>query len=246
MIRVQDIEADRLFFYIIIMKAYVLIIEDEPEIANLIRLYLEKEGISVFHTISGEEGLQIIDQGKVDLIVLDINLPGMDGFEFLKTLRKKHEIPVVILSARQDDSDMIMGFGIGADDYVTKPFSPRVLSARIRTRLTRAYRQGDSEENLLHFGNWTLDRENLWLKKENERVNLPPKELSLLLTLAESAGKPFTQQELYQKIWGNAYGDLTTVSVHIQRLRKKLENDPANPEYIMTAYGQGYYLETGK
>jgi len=226
------------------MQANILIIEDEQEIADLIALYLKKEGLSVSHCLTGEAGLEQLQKNSFDLLVLDINLPGMDGFEVLQQIRKEKNVPVLILSARQDDSDMIMGFGIGADDYVTKPFSPKVLSARIRARLKGHLKNSETTENRLRFGPWLLDMENHWLKNQHGRLDLPPKEMQLLLTLAEHPGRCITQQELYHQVWGNQFGDLTTVSVHIQRLRKKIESDYRHPQFLMTAYGQGYYLQT--
>ena len=137
---------------------------------------------------------------------------------------------------------MIMGFGAGADDYVAKPFSPKVLAARVRAHLKRSFNHQGAKTDQIRFGPHVLDRANFWLKKDGQRLLLPPKEMALLLVLAESPGRPFGQEELYERVWGSSYGDLTTVSVHIQRLRKKIEEDPANPRYIKTAYGSGYYL----
>lgn len=228
------------------MKGTILIIEDEKEIADLITLYLNKEGIETRHALTGEEGVTLLKELDFNLVILDINLPGIDGFEVLQKIRQKGEnIPVIIVSARQEDVDMIMGFGVGADDYVSKPFSPKVLSARVRAHLRRQQNEGSSEGSLFQFGPFTVDRDNLWLKKEGVRIDLPPKEMSLLLLLSDQPEKAFKQEELYEKVWGNTFGDLTTVSVHIQRLRKKLEENPAKPEYIKTAYGSGYYLTGG-
>jgi two-component system response regulator RegX3 len=224
------------------MRARILIIEDEPKIAELIALYLKKEGIETVHAASGEEGLEQLDQSVPDLVILDINLPGMDGFEVLQEIRRRESLPVVIVSARQEDEDMIMGFGVGADDYVSKPFSPKVLAARVRAHLKRQQRIDSSDVRQVSFGPYLLDMDNLWLKKNGERLVLPPKEMSLLMVLAEAPGKPFKQEELYERVWNNNYGDLTTVSVHIQRLRKRLEEDPATPRYLKTSYGSGYYL----
>jgi two-component system response regulator RegX3 len=194
------------------------------------------------HAASGEEGLEQLDQSVPDLVILDINLPGMDGFEVLQEIRRRESLPVVIVSARQEDEDMIMGFGVGADDYVSKPFSPKVLAARVRAHLKRQQRIDSSDVRQVSFGPYLLDMDNLWLKKNGERLVLPPKEMSLLMVLAEAPGKPFKQEELYERVWNNNYGDLTTVSVHIQRLRKRLEEDPATPRYLKTSYGSGYYL----
>ncbi|MDC7219496.1 MAG: response regulator transcription factor [Spirochaetales bacterium] len=228
------------------MQGTVLIIEDEQEIADLISLYLNKEGIKTLHALTGEEGMELLESSDFDLLLLDINLPGIDGFEVLQKVRGKGaDIPVMIVSARQEDVDMIMGFGIGADDYVSKPFSPKVLSARVRAHLRRIQTQTTEESNLFSFGPYLLDRDNLWLKKNGERLDLPPKELALLLVLSEHPERAYKQEELYKQVWQNSFGDLTTVSVHIQRLRKKLEENPAKPEFIKTAYGSGYYITAG-
>jgi two-component system response regulator RegX3 len=223
------------------MQAEVLIIEDEPQIAELISLYLKKEGIKTRHRTTGEEGLELLKQAVFDLVILDINLPGIDGFEVLQEIRKIKNLPVIIVSARQEDEDMIMGFGVGADDYVSKPFSPKVLAARVRANLKRSLNT-DAAARQLTFGPYLLDMDNLWLKRNGERLDLSPKEMALLLTLAETPERPLSQESLYERVWNNSYGDLTTVSVHIQRLRKKIEEDPASPRFIKTSYGSGYYL----
>lgn len=224
------------------MRAKVLIVEDEPKIADLISIYLRKEGIETIHALSGEQGLKILSKEECDLVILDINLPGIDGFEVLQQIRRRNDLPVIIVSARQEDEDMIMGFGGGADDYVSKPFSPRVLSARVRAHLNRRFSRKNNDKRQFSFGPFVLDMDNLWLKMEGTRIDLPPKEMALLLVLAENPGRPFRQEELYERVWNNSYGDMTTVSVHIQRLRKKIEKDPSNPVFIKTAYGSGYYL----
>ena len=228
------------------MKAKVLIIEDESQISELISLYLLKEGLETTHAATGEEGLALLRQGGYNLVILDINLPGIDGFEVLQEIRRIDNLPVIIVSARQEDEDMIMGFGVGADDYVSKPFSPKVLAARVRANLKRSMNRGKQYRHQLEFGPFLLDMENIWLKKDGVRIELSPKEMALLIALAEEPEKPFKQEDLYEKVWNNSYGDLTTVSVHIQRLRKKIEDDPANPRFIKTSYGFGYYLSASE
>lgn len=227
------------------MKAEILIVEDEVEIADLISLYLGSEGFSTLHAASAEEALERLSGRSFDLVILDINLPGMDGFEFLQKIRKSHGIPVVIVSARQDDADMILGLGIGADDYVTKPFSPKVLVARVRANLRRWQNQDDerTDRPLLRFSGYTLDREAYRLKRGNERIALSPREFEVLTYLVDNAGNPRTPDEIYRAVWGNSYGDLTTVAVHIQRLRKKLEKDPSTPGIIETVHGLGYMVK---
>ncbi len=229
------------------MQATILIIEDDAEIAELIRLYLKREGIDIYHAPSAEEGAALLETGaNFQLVLLDLNLPGMDGYEFLQAFRKKWDIPVIIVSARIDDADMILGFGYGADDFVQKPFSPKVLAARVRAHLRRERRaSGQEQRKAIQFGPYRFVPEDRILKRAGERVNLSPKELSILSALCEREGKPMSQNELYKEVWGNKYGDLTTVSVHMQRLRKKIEDDPANPRYLTTVYGFGYMFIRG-
>ncbi len=220
------------------MKANVLIIEDDREIGELIGMYLEKEGITFELCTTAEEGFLILEAGSFDLLVLDINLPGMDGFEALRELRKKKNIPVVIVSARDTDEDLILGLGLGADDFVTKPFSPKVLAARVRAHLRRFYDSRNT--SLMRFGDFTLDAEGALLKKNGKRVSIPPKELELLFLLVQNPGVTMTPEEIFRKVWGYEYGDVTTVAVHIQRLRRKIEKDPASPKFIETIRGFGY------
>ncbi len=227
------------------MKASVLIIEDEIEIADLIKIYLNNEGIDVLHVDNAEKGFIILKENKIDLIVLDINLPGMDGFEFLQTIRKDYNIPVVIVSARQDDNDMILGLGTGADDYVTKPFSPKVLAARVRANLRRYMNPEESEKSKIKqikFRDYVIDSEAYLIKKGDKRISLSPREFEVLLYLLENAGTPRTPEDIYKAVWGNDFGDLTTVAVHIQRLRKKLEKNSTLPEIIETVHGVGYII----
>ena len=232
------------------MQGKVLVIEDVKELADLISLYLSKEGFEVRAAESAEEGFTLIEGWKPQLIILDINLPGMDGFEFLQRFRRDqtfglHNTPVLIVSARDSDEDQISGLGIGADEYITKPFSPKVLVARVRAlfRRLRTYSSQDSEnsqENLFRFGPFILDCDACLLKKNGERISLSSKEYSCLAWLIANPGKPMDVETIYNGVWKNNYGDLTTVAVYIQRLRKKIEEDPANPVYIETVHGMGY------
>ncbi len=222
------------------LRAKVLIIEDEREIGELIAVYLKKEGIETVLVETGEEGLEAIERGNFDLVVLDINLPGIDGFEFLQIIRKKRDLPVVIVSARDTDEDMVLGLGIGADDFVTKPFSPKVLAARVRAHLRRFFNSHKNIKNVLHFGPFALDIDGSILDKKGERIDLPPKEFEVLRLLVENPGKAMTPEKIYDHVWGRQYGNLATVAIHIQRLRKKIEDDPAKPYYIETIRGFGY------
>ncbi len=223
------------------MQAKVVIIEDEPEISELIELYLSKEGIETVACANGEEGLQTLSAGDADLLVLDLNLPGIDGYQVLQELRRTSMVPVIIVSARTDDADMILGFGYGADDFVQKPFSPKVLAARVRAHLRRAVDYARTPA-AVRFGPFQLDTEARVLKREGEIVRLSPKEADLLIALAKKKGNASSTEELYEEVWGNSYGDIATVSVHIQRVRKKIEENPSDPVYIKTSHGFGYYL----
>lgn len=221
------------------VKASILIIEDDPDIANLIVTYLDREGIHARHCESGEAGLAALSEATWDLIVLDVNLPGIDGFQVLQEVRKTMEIPVIIVSARQDDSDIVLGLGIGADDFVTKPFSPKVLVARIRARLRRVREEGP-QGRIYRFGSFQLEPESYLLRRDGARVAVAPREFDLLVYLINNAGTPKSPEEIYRDVWGNEFGEVATVAVHIQRLRRKIEADPSKPLYIVTVHGYGY------
>jgi len=228
------------------MQGNILIIEDIKELSDLVALYLNKEGFEVRAAESAEEGFSILEGWKSDLIILDINLPGMDGFEFLQKLRQSrssltHDTPVLIVSARDSDEDQISGLGIGADEYITKPFSPKVLVARVRSMFRRLRDFSEkTSENIFKFGSFTLDYDSFILKKSGQRVHLSAKEFGCLSLLTEHSGKPLDVQTIYSGVWKNNYGDLTTVAVYIQRLRKKIEEDPSKPLFIETVHGMGY------
>jgi DNA-binding response OmpR family regulator len=221
------------------VQAKILIIEDVKEMADLIRLYLQKEGMDATLCETGEEGLKAFAEEKFDLVVLDINLPGIDGFEVLQRLRKTSAVPVAIVSARDADEDMILGLGIGADEFVTKPFSPKVLVARVRAMLRRAS-DLKASPNSVRFGDFILDLDGFLLKKGPEKVPLSSKEFEVLACLATHAGKAMTPDAIYAEVWRNQYGDVTAVAVYIQRLRKKIEADPSAPIFIETVHGMGY------
>jgi len=232
------------------MQGKILVIEDVKELADLVTLYLSREGFEVHAAGSAEEAFSVMEGWKPELVILDINLPGMDGFEFLQKFRRDqnsglHNTPVLIVSARDSDEDQISGLGIGADEYITKPFSPKVLVARVRAlfRRFRTFGSPDTEkdkEKLFRFGPFVLDYDAYILKKNGERLSLSAKEYGCLCFLTEHAGKAMNVETIYKGVWKNNYGDLTTVAVYIQRLRKKIEDDPANPVYIETVHGMGY------
>ncbi len=223
------------------MKASVVIIEDIKEMSDLIQLYLKREGMETVVFDNAEDALVYLKDNTPELILLDINLPGMDGFEFLNIYHKQSDCPVLIVSARDSDEDIIMALGYGADEFVTKPFSPKVLMARIRALLRRKQSGlSSSASNNIQFGPYTLNTESCLLKKGDERIHLSAKEFDILLYLINTKGKTSTPEEIYRKVWGSEFGDLTAVAVYVQRLRKKLEADPSVPHFIETVHGMGY------
>jgi two-component system response regulator RegX3 len=223
------------------MKGNVLIIEDVKDLSDLVKLYLEKEGLEIKVAETAEDGLSILEAWEPDLILLDLNLPGMDGFEFLSTCRKSRNTPVMIVSARTTDEDLISGFSTGADEFVTKPFSPRVLAARVRALLTRIKNSKETQNKIFQFGPYILDYDVCILKKGGEnKIPLTVKEYEVLAYLTENPGRPLGPEQIYNAVWKNDYGDLTTIAVYIQRLRRKIEDDPGNPRYIETVHGRGY------
>jgi two-component system response regulator RegX3 len=221
------------------VQARVLIVEDVKEMGELVRLYLQKEGMDAAICESGEAALALFAQQRFDLVVLDINLPGMDGFELLQRLRKSSAVPVMIVSARDADEDMILGLGIGADEFVTKPFSPKVLVARVRAMLRRTS-DLKASPNSVRFGDFLLDIDGYLLKKGGTKVPLSSKEFEVLAYLATHPGKAVSPDTIYADVWRNQFGDVTAVAVYIQRLRRKIEKDPSTPVIIETVHGMGY------
>jgi DNA-binding response OmpR family regulator len=224
----------------------VLIVEDIPEMSELMRTYIELEGLAAEETGSAEEAENILGAKAFDLIILDLNLPGMDGFEFLQRLRRSSTVPVIIVSARDEDEDVVSALGIGADEYLTKPFSPRTLAARARAliRRNKGYaRQEDSK--LERFGPFVLDLDSGTLQKDGKRVLLSAKEFAVLVYLIGAKGKPRGPEDIFEAVWDRKYGDITAVGVYIQRIRRKIEIDPSSPRYILTERGFGYRFESG-
>ena len=219
--------------------ARVLVVEDDAAIAELIELYLDKEGLESTCAASAEEAESMLRGMVFHLVILDINLPGRDGFQFLKEFRAHHTTPVIIVSARDSDEDKVLGLGVGADDFVTKPFSPRVLLARVRTNLRYLQRGPAPSVRAVRFGDYLIHLNEYTVTRDDRRVTLAPKEFDLLAYLVCNARRAFTPQELYASVWGNRFGDLSTVTVHVQRLRKKLHRPGAAP-LIETVPRVGY------
>jgi two-component system response regulator RegX3 len=223
------------------MQGKILIIEDVKELADLVSLYLGKEGFEPRSVESAEAGFAVLPEWEPDLVILDINLPGMDGFEFLQKFRRDYDTPVLIVSARDSDEDLIAGLGGGADEFVTKPFSPKVLVARVRAVFRRVRDlEGKPSGNAFSFGPYILDFDACLLRRGSERMPLSAKEYEVLAFLAKNSGRPWTPDQIYNAVWKTEYGDITTVAVYIQRLRKKIEEDSSKPLYIETVHGMGY------
>ena len=218
------------------MQGKVLVVEDDRAISDLLRLYLEKEGVEVTVADTAEAALPAIEEAEFDLLLLDVNLPGRDGFELLADLRRRHDLPVLVLTARDAEEDSIFAFGVGADDYVTKPFSPKVLAARVRAHLRR--RRASAAEPGLRYGPLTIDPDGYAAALDGRPLNLARREFELLALLAVSPGQVFTAEQIYDRVWGNRFGDLSTVTVHVQRIRKKLGDGGAR--WVQTVRGVGY------
>lgn len=221
----------------------IYIIEDVPEIANLIQIYLSKSNLESKTFSSAEEVMSTLEAGQLpELFILDINLPQMSGYEFLKKIRNEYKptIPVIIVSARDGDEDIIKGLDLGADEFVTKPFSPRTLVARVKANLRRMAITSAAVEESLKFDDYILLLNSNVLKKGTAKIPLSVKEYAVLEYMVKNAGQILSPEQIYQDVWKTEFGDITAVAVYIQRLRKKIEEDPSNPAYIKTVFGQGY------
>lgn len=221
-----------------------MLVEDDPEIRNFIKLYLTKDGYEVIEVERGDLALEVFARENPDLVMLDILLPGLDGIEVCREIRKTSIVPIIILSNKIDETDKIIGLTVGADDYITKPFSPRELSARIRTHLRRKMyydKQQHEKKSVLTFDHLTIDLARHLVVSYGKEVDLSAKEFNLLICMAKHPGRIFSVEELYERVWGEfSFGDTRTVNVHISSLRKKIERDPAKPEFILTVRGAGY------
>ncbi|MDO5774287.1 MAG: response regulator transcription factor [Spirochaetales bacterium] len=225
------------------MKTKILVIEDVPEMAELICMYLNNADFDSLAFDTAEKALEKLGAGySPALVILDLNLPGMSGFDFLKTFRKSYKatIPVIIVSARDADEDIIEGLGFGADEFVTKPFSPKVLVARVQSKLARLCATEASVEETINFGPYTLYCNSCILKKGTEKIPLSTKEYEVLEYLVKNNSKPATPEQVFNAVWKTPFGDMTAVGVYVQRLRRKIEEDPAKPKYIKTVFGLGY------
>ena len=224
------------------MAKRVLVVDDETKLARLVRGYLEQDGYEVATAANGREALLISREFEPDLIVLDLMMPEMDGWEFMRHLRRERDTPVIMLTARVDENDRIAGLEMGADDYLTKPFSPRELMARVRAVLRRAQPAAEtSQAERLRAGGLELDPDAHSARCDGQTLDLTPMEFDLLLVLMRNPGRAFGRLELLERTQGLAYdGYERTIDVHIKNLRKKIESDPAHPYYVQTVFGVGY------
>jgi two-component system alkaline phosphatase synthesis response regulator PhoP len=218
----------------------VLIVDDEPRIAELARDYLEHAGFAVLTAADGPAALMTARTRKPDVIILDLGLPGMDGLDVARALRRESSVPIVMLTARDDELDRVLGLEIGADDYVTKPFSPRELVARIRAILRRIDRQDEPGDRIETSG-VSIDLARMRVEADGRTVDLTPTEFQLLVTLARQPGRIFTRSQLLDAIHGLAFESYErAIDAHVKNLRRKLEPDPTRPRYVLTVYGVGY------
>lgn len=232
------------------MKARILIVDDEPEILGIVRMNLEAEGYSVDTASDGESALEKFDPAIHSMAILDIMLPGLDGCEVARSIRSTSDIPIMMLSAKDTDVDKAVGLGIGADDYLTKPFSPLELVARVKAHLRRhsaakcTESPSTSGDEIIVAGPVSIDTAQYSVKVRGDVVDLTATEFEILKLLAAHPGRVYTKSQLYQLVWGEEFGgDFSTVQVHIRRLRTKIEEDASNPKLVGTVWGIGYRFE---
>ena len=225
------------------MSRKILIADDEQHIIDTVRAYLEDTGLDVLTARNGREALFAYRHEQPDLVILDVMMPEMDGWEAARLIRRESDVPIIFLTARIDDVDKIMGLEIGADEYITKPFSPRVLVAQVRAVLRRAYSDLAAEPTIWRMGALELNAETRIVTLDGARIDLTPSEFDLLAVMIGRPGRVFTRMELLERIQGEAFaGYERTIDVHIKNLRAKLEADPRQPRFIETVYGVGYRM----
>ncbi|HHW02371.1 MAG TPA: response regulator transcription factor [Thermoanaerobacterales bacterium] len=226
------------------MNEKILVVDDEKPIVDILKYNLTKEGYNVLAAYDGEEAIKIAESSNPDLVLLDIMLPKIDGFSVCKKLRENMTCPIIMLTAKGEEVDKVLGLELGADDYVTKPFSMRELMARIKANLRRTVMADPAgEQNVIKVKDLELDLKSYQLKKNGVPLDLTFREFELIKFLATQAGQVFSREKLLEEVWGyEYYGDIRTVDVTVRRLREKVEDDAANPTYILTKRGIGYYF----
>jgi DNA-binding response OmpR family regulator len=221
----------------------ILIIEDDINIAEMERDYLQLNGYKAEIFQDGSQGLKMAMQGMYDVIIVDLMLPGKDGYEITRELRKKFEIPIIVVSARSEDIDKIRGLDFGADDYLTKPFSPAELAARVKSHINRYERLkgNNTSSEIINRGGLEINTASHRVLVNGKEIQMTSKEYAILVFLASNPNIVFTKEHIFDRVWGDEFcGDTATVPVHIQKIRKKIEKDPSNPEFIETLWGTGY------
>ena len=230
------------------MTKTILVVDDEESIVDILRINLKKEGYKVLEAFDGEAAVKIALEQNPDLILLDVMLPKMDGFTVCRTLRERISTPIIMITAREEEVDKVLGLAIGADDYITKPFSVRELMARVQANLRRGskditYINVDSDTTSITHGNININIEKYEVKKNGQIIDLTLREFELLKFLALQPEKIYSREALLEKVWGYEYiGDVRTVDVTVRRLREKIEDDPSSPNFIITRRGVGYYF----
>ena len=227
--------------------ARILVCDDERDIVRALKIYLTAAGYEVLEAYNGKEALDAVGENEVDLIVLDVMMPVMDGIEAIMKLRENYDMPVIFLSAKSEDQDKILGLNIGADDYVTKPFNMVEVEARIKSNLRRYRAPAKAEtDETVGLGGRVLNDRTKEVTSDGEKITLTPKEYEILKLLMENPGRVFSPKEIYRRVWNeDPFGSESTVTVHIRHLREKIEMNPAEPRYIKVVWGQGYRIERG-
>lgn len=225
----------------------ILICDDERDIVNALKIYLNDASYTLFEAFNGEEAVQVVKEQDIHLVLMDIMMPQMDGIEAMVKIREDSNVPVILLTAKSEDSDKILGLTVGADDYITKPFNPVEVSARVKSQLRRYMQLGAGKQQqtkLLKCGGIELDDAQKKVTLDGEEVALTPTEYDILKLLLENQGQVFSPKEIYKRIWNDLpYGSENTVAVHIRHIREKLEINPAEPRYLKVVWGQGYKCE---
>ena len=226
----------------------VLVCDDDREIVEAIEIYLSQEGYRVLKAYDGEEALKVLDREKVDLLIIDVMMPKLDGIRATLKIREKKNMPIIILSAKSEDADKILGLNVGADDYMTKPFNPLELTARVKSQLRRYTQLGStidkSNQAVYAVGGLSIDDEQKEVTVDGEPVRLTPIEYNILLLLVKNQGKVFSIDQIYESIWNeDAIGVDNTVAVHIRHIREKIEINPKEPRYLKVVWGVGYKIE---
>jgi two-component system response regulator ResD len=222
--------------------AKILVVDDEPNIREVVGLYLRRDGHEVVSATDGEEALEVFRQSEPDLVVLDLMLPKLSGLEVCRRMRAEKRIPLIMLTARGEEEERIVGLSLGADDYVVKPFSPRELAARVAAVLRRVEESsGPSDRKVLSFNGLEIDPNTREVLVDGEPATLTAREFDLLYHMASTPGRVYTRDQLMETVWGYTFSaDTSTVTVHMRRLREKVEPDPASPRYLQTVWGVGY------